>query len=208
MTGMDDEGEAFLEWMGSCRAIRRLAPDPIPKATLERLVWAATRASNPGNSQGWGFVVLTDPERKARLGASIQAAMGPMLAQVDAMPAGPEKVMMTNAGHLVAHFAEVPAFIIVAARNVYPPAAPNERFVWSTVYPAAQNLILAARAMGLGSAFTTFHMTCEADFRRELAIPDDVYLGATVALGKPLMQFGPVRRKPVEEVLHWEQWSE
>lgn len=204
----DGTGEAFLELMGSCRAIRRLAPDPIPKATLEKLVWAATRASNPGNSQGWGFIVLTDAERKARLGAAIADAMQGLLATVDDMPPGPEQRMMSGAAHLVRHFAEVPAFIVVAGRNVYPPQAPNERFVWSAVYPAAQNLILAARALELGSVFTTFHMTCEADFRRELKVPDDVYLGATVGIGKPLAPFGPVRRKPVEEVLHWEQWSD
>lgn len=63
MTGKD-ESQALLDHMGSCRAIRRLAPDPIDKATLKTLVWVATRASNPGNSQGWGVVVLTDAERK------------------------------------------------------------------------------------------------------------------------------------------------
>ncbi len=207
-TLVDADAETFLELMGTCRAIRHLAPDPIPKATLERLVWAATRASNPANSQAWAFVVVTDPARKARLATDVQAAMEPVLARRDAMPAGPERRMMDGAAHLVAGFATVPALIVVAARNVYPPGAPDERFVWSAIYPAAQNLVLAARAMGLGAAFTTLHMVCEERFRSELRIPDDVYLGATIAVGRPLAPFGPVRRKPLEEVLFWERWEE
>lgn len=203
-----DQGEAMLELMGSCRAIRRLGSEPLPESTLERLVWAATRASNPGNSQHWGFVVVRDEARKARLGARVQAAMAGIVERVASLPEGPQRRMMEGAAHLVENFATVPAFIVVGARNAYPPQAPDERFVWSAVYPAAQNLILAARALGLGSVFTTFHMTCEADFREELAIPGDVMLGATVAVGKPLQPFGPVRRKPLSEVLHWEQWTD
>jgi nitroreductase len=74
------------------------------------------------------------------------------------------------------------------------------------VYPAAQNLTLAARGLGLGSTFTTFHAAADAEFREELGIPNDVRIGVTVAIGWPERAFGPVRRKPVSEVLHWDRW--
>ena len=69
--------------------------------------------------------------------------------------------MLAGAGHLLEHFADVPAWIVICGRKVYPPQAPSEAMVWSTVYPAGQNLIVAARALGLGATFTTFHLAAE-----------------------------------------------
>lgn len=194
-----------LEALETARAMRYLKPDPVPEALLEKLVWAATRASSPGNSQGWEFVVVRDRAAKERLGAAVAGRMG---RGIRAMPGedGTQRRMLAGAIHLLEHFADVPAWIVICGRKVYPPQAPSEAMVWSTVYPAGQNLIVAARALGLGATFTTFHLAAEAEFRAVLGIPDDVYLGVSVAVGYPARAHGPVRRKPVGEVLHWERW--
>jgi len=194
-----------LEAMETARAMRYLRPDPVPDALLEKLVWAATRASSPGNSQGWEFVVVKDRATKQRLGAAVRERMG---AGIRAMPAESDmqRRMLAGAGHLLEHFADVPAWIVICGRKIYPPQAPSELMVWSTVYPAGQNLIVAARALGLGATFTTFHLAAEAEFRATLGIPPDVLLGVSVAVGYPARTTGPVKRRPVEEVLHWGKW--
>jgi nitroreductase len=196
--------DAF-EAMETARAMRYLKADPVPEALLRKLVHAATRASSPGNSQGWEFVVVRDRAVKERMGAVLAARMKPA---VGAIPARTpvERRMLAGAAHLLDHFAEVPAWIVVCGRKVYPPQAPSEQMVWSTVYPAAQNLVVAARALGLGATFTTFHLAGEKEVREALAIPDDVLLGVMVAVGWPTRSFGPVARKPIDEVLHWDRW--
>ena len=195
-----------IEAMETCRAIRYLKPDPIPEETLTRLVYAATRASNPGNSQGWDFVVLRDAAKKRRIREALETTMG---AAIDAIDAGGDPVqerVLAGAGHLIRHLDEVPALVFVCGRLVYPPQAPSEQMIWSALYPAAQNLIVAARSLGIGSTFTTFHMAAEPVVRETLGIPDDVRIGVTIALGFPERSFGPLARKPVEEVLHWDAW--
>jgi nitroreductase len=89
---------------------------------------------------------------------------------------------------------------------VYPYAAPRESFVWSSIYPAAQNMVVAARSLGLGTVFTTFHGVAEPAIREVLHIPDDVLIGCLIPMGWPLRQFGPVNRVPVDQVIHEDRW--
>jgi nitroreductase len=195
-----------IEAMETCIAMRYLKEDPVPQGDLERLVYAATRASSPGNSQGWDFVVLTDAAKKRTIGAAVSAGMAPLFASAPATTDTSEGRMYRGAAHLAQNFDKVPAWILGCARKIYPPGAPTEAFMHSTIYPAAQNLIVAARSMGLGSTFTTFQMVAEDTIRRELSVPDDVFLCFCAAVGYPERPFGPVRRKPVEQVLHWNGW--
>lgn len=195
-----------LEAMESCVAMRYLREDPVPDADLERLVYAATRASSPGNSQGWEFVVVTDATLKGKIGDAVSAAMSPIFSNLPESESGVENRMYQGAAHLAEHFAKVPAWILGCARKIYPPSAPTEAFMHSTIYPAAQNLIVAARSMGLGTTFTTFQAAAEPVIRRNLSIPDDVHLCVCIAVGYPERAFRSVRRKPVSEVLHWNGW--
>ncbi len=192
-----------LDAINTCTAMRYLKPDPIPKADLEKLIYAATRASNPGNSQGWEFVVIDDPAMKEEIGASVKEAMAPAFANKPQGMDGVAERMYLGAEHLANNFAKVPAWILGAARKIYPPQAPEDVFMHSTIYPAGQNLILAARAMNIGTCFTTFQRSAEPTIRKLCNIPDDVHLCLFVAVGYPERRFMPVRRKPVEDVLHW-----
>ena len=149
-----------IEAMETCIAMRYLKPDPVPRETLERLVYAATRASNPGNSQGWAFLVIDDADLKRRIGEAVREAMAPVFRNKPAGLDGVAERMYQGAEHLAEHFAEVPAWILGCARKVYPPQAPRDEFMYSTIYPAAQNLVVAARSMNIGTASVSYtHLT-------------------------------------------------
>lgn len=195
-----------LAAMESCIAMRYLKPDPLPRDLVQQLIYAATRASSPGNSQGWSFIAIDDPDAKRTIGDAVHAAMAPVFANRPQGLPGPEERMYQGAAHLAQHFAEVPVWILGCAERVYPPHAPQDVFMYSTIYPAAQNLIVAARALGVGTAFTTFHMTAEPTIRAVTGLPDDVYPCVMIAAGWPARGFSRVRRKPVAEVLHWNTW--
>lgn len=195
-----------LEAMSTCRAIRYLQPDPIDEDLIERVITAATWAPSPGNSQGRDFVVVTDPAKRRIIGDAVEAVMGDRVAAMD-RPDRTHRLMLDGTGHLLETLATCPVLILVCGKAIYPPAAPRESFVWSSIYPAAQNLIVAARSEGLGTVFTTFHGVAEPAIRDTLGIPDDVYIGCMIPMGWPARAFGPLRREPYERVVHRDGWQ-
>ncbi len=192
--------------MDTCTAMRYFKEDPLPKEDLEKLIYAATRASNPGNSQGWAFLIIDDPQTKAVVGEKVLAGMAPFFANRPAGQDAVEERMLQGAEHLAKNFAKVPAWIVGMARNVYPPQAPQESFMHSTIYPAAQNLIVAARSMGIGTCFTTFPAHAEPEIRELCNVPDDLHMFVYIAVGYPEREFMKVKRKPVEDVLVWNRF--
>jgi len=195
-----------FEAMGTCRAIRQLKPDPVPAELIDRILWAATRAPSPGNSQGWDFVVVDDPESKARIADAVR---GVMASRVAAMPR-PDKtmrLMLDGTTRLIDTLGQAPVLIFVAGPVIYPPGAPLEQFTWSALYPAAQNILVAARALGLGTTFTTLHMVAEPTIREVLGIPPEIKLAAMIPVGWPDANFGPVNRRPVDDVVHRNRWE-
>jgi nitroreductase len=199
-----------IEAMETCRAMRYLKRDPVPDELVERVLYAATRASNPGNSQGWAFVVVRDEETKARIHDAVIESLGFELDESAAAQTGADPMaarVARGAFHLLRNLRFAPVIIIVGARCIYPPQNPMKAFLPSSIYPAAQNLIVAARALGLGTTFTTFCMQAEPQIREILGIPEDVHLGSLIPLGWPERRFGPVTRKPLGEVVHYDRWD-
>jgi len=197
-----------LEALTTTRAMRRLKPDPVPEALLKQVIHAATCASSPGNSQGWDFVVVRDAGQRKRIGDVIRKHVAPNLVGIPesgGIPRARER-MIQGAQHMANHFEIAPVVIFVCGAVVYPPNNPMELFVPSALYPAAQNLIVAARALGLGTTFTTFHMFCEPQIREIIGLPATHRIQVTIPLGWPEGRFGPVKRKPVEEVIHWDRF--
>ena len=196
-----------IEAMETCTAMRYFKQAPVPKETLEKLIYAATRASSPGNSQGWEFLIIDDPAIKEPVGEKVWAGMAPFF---DARPSGMDGVqerMLLGAEHLARNFGKVPAWIVCMARKVYPPHDPLESFMHSTIYPAAQNMIVAARSLKVGACFTTFPGQAESEIRELCNVAEDLHMFVYVAVGYPDRAFRPVRRKPVEEVITWNRYG-
>jgi nitroreductase len=194
----------------SLRAMRRLEPDPVAREDLEYIVDAATQAASAENAQDWAFVVVTEPKRRQALG-DIYRDIGHRVIRDRALASGTLEAdrerVYRNAMILVEHMGDAPALIVVARRGS-PPTDPAASSAWyGSIYPAIQNLMLAARARGLGTTLTTLHKQREADVKVALAIPDDYETVALIPVGHPRGRWGRPKRAPSSQVIHWERWS-
>lgn len=204
----------LLEGMATTRAIRRYRDEPIPDDDLGRILWHATRAPSGSNRQPFRFLVLRDgpaaAEAKAILGAGFRASWDAKEA-ADGYRAGsgaeadsPKARMAATMRHFVDHVEDVPV-IVLAVYGRHRASNPAEG---ASVYPACQNLLLAARALGYGGVMTMWHTLVEDDLRAAVGLPDDAVIGATICLGKPVGGHGPVRRRPVQELVFDDRWGE
>ncbi len=202
-----------FEAMETCRAVRFFKKDPVPEELIDKLIYAATRAPSPGNSQGWDFIVITDPAIKQALSVKITEVIDATVAGIQKSMGGLDALddvnrrMLQGTQNMARTLGDIPAIILVCGKKVYPPQAPTEQFVWSALYPAAQNITVAARALGLGTCFTTYQNTCEKELRALLHIPPDVYIGAFIPVGWPAINFGPLARRPVSDFVHRNGWQ-
>jgi nitroreductase len=193
------------------RAMRRLKTDPIPVEDLLYIVEAATMACSPGNSQPWNFLVITDGKQKQRI-AQIYREIGDKAIKKGALASGlldheMEKVYQ-NALTLVDGLQNAPALILCCLEGHAQEGGIHQSTYYGSIYPAIQNLMLAARAKGLGSTMTTMHKAREQDIKDILAIPEDVATIALIPLGYPLGRWGRPKRKPQEAVTFWNVWGE
>jgi nitroreductase len=196
---------AVFDTLGTARAMRYLRADPVPAGHVEAVVWAATRASSADNTQPWRFLAVTDAGQRQR----IAAAIAPFRQVVGAMPEpSGQTAARTRRGaeHLIDSLASVPLLLFICGLNDYPKGDPQERYLWSAVFAAAQNAVVAARALGLGAVFSMLHVAAPAEIRAILGVPAGVKIGVMLAIGWPQRPFGPVARKPVGEVLRYDHW--
>jgi len=196
----------LFEAMYSQRAMRRLKTDPVPDELIWKLLDAAIRAPSGGNRQPWNFIVIRDEATKKQISTwyldSWNTAYGPMRKAAMSVPAAAKT--FASADYLANHLAEAPVLIIATVNHagVAPVSPPG-----ASVYPAVQNLMLAARALGLGTTLTTLHRAHEDKVKALLGIPDGVETMALIPVGWPKGKFGPAARTPVEQVVYWERWG-
>jgi nitroreductase len=196
-----------LEVMGTAVSMRWLKRDPVPDELIEKLLWAATRASNPGNSQPWDFVVVREEATRREVADIITEPMKGFRPSPSELPEDPtQRRILQGVSYLVEHMGDIPVLIFVCGNNVYPPNAPQEPMMYSAVFGAAQNLMVAARALGLGAAYTTFHLSREAQIKTRLGMPDETRICVTIPVGWPGRDFGSLTRRPLEEVVHHDHW--
>lgn len=209
--GLDPVG--LLEGLCTTRAIRRFRTDPIPDEHLAAMCFAATRAPTGSNRQPFRLLVLRDGEQAAEakglLGRSFRSLWAEKRA-ADGYDAGsgttdrsPKARMADTMQRFVDRFEETPVVVLACIR----PWRGTDLTVGASVYPACQNLLLAARALGYGGVLTMWHATVDAELHDLLGIPDDVVIAATVALGRPEGGHGPVRRRPVGELVFDGAWD-
>jgi len=197
----------IFEAINTQRAMRRLKPDPVPDDLIWKVLEAATRAPSGGNRQPWNFLVVRDPEKKRKIAEWYLDSWNKSYGLIkQAAMASPETAKTyASAEYLANHLAEVPVLIIATVNNagVAPVSPPG-----ASIYPAVQNLMLAARALGLGTCLTTLHRTHEAEVKQLLGISENVETMALIPLGWPKGKFGAGPRLPVDKVTYWDGWGQ
>lgn len=204
----------LLEGLCSTRAIRRYKDEPIPQQALRDMLFAATRGPSGSNRQPFRFIVLTDSERAKAAKKLIAQGAQKLWAfkrkndQYDegsgAKDNSPKARMANVMQNYVDNFETVPALILPCLVRYREPT-PMEG---ASLYPAVQNLLLAARALGYGGVITGFHGAVEEDLKKLLDIPEDIFIGGTITLGKPQGGHGPVRRRPMTELVYGDHWGQ
>lgn len=207
---MDDSPDLF-ETMRTMRAMRRLKPDPVPDALVRRVLEAGICAPNGGNTQRWRFLVIKDRAIKQAVQVWYQRAfdevIGPRYLTSEPPPGvSRERYLRQHAAveHLTRHFHEAPVWIVACLEDGLNPG----RSAGASIYPAVQNMLLAARALGLGATLTTRHLIYEAESEAALGLPRGVHSYAIVPIGWPMGKFGPVGRGKLEEVVFADRWGE
>ena len=203
----------LLTGLATTRAIRRYRDEPIPEEDLSSILWHATRAPSGSNRQPFRCLVLRDGPRareaRGLLGTSFRELWAAKRRN-DGYDEGsgteadtPKARMTATMQHFVDDFESTPVVVLACLRRHRDPS-PTEG---ASVYPACQNLLLAARALGYGGVLTMWHQYVEDELRDLLGIPDDVAVSATITLGRPQGSHGPVRRRPVEELVYEDGWE-
>ena len=207
------EQVGLLDGLATTRAIRRYRDEAVPDTVLRDILFAATRAPSGSNRQPFRFMVFTDGDRAAAVKAMIGGGarrLWPAKRRSDGYDEGsgndhtsPKARMARTMQEYVDRFDTVPV-LVLACLIRYRDPSPTEG---ASVYPACQNLLLAARALGYGGVLTGFQGLVEDDLRSLLALPDEVALSATITLGRPAGVHGPVRRRPMDELVFGDTWG-
>jgi nitroreductase len=200
----------LAEAMSTQRAIRRLTDDPVDDGLVLRLLELALKAPTGSNAQNWEFVVVKDPAVKAALGRQnmrmwkIYGGLGRWLARNDE---GQQRIM--NAVQWQAdHFDDIPVIVVACLRSIIPPWPPMAATgLYGSIYPSVQNLLLAARAAGLGAALITLPLWSTIAARRILGLPWKVTPCAVIPLGWPRGRYGPTTRRPVGDVVSLDNYG-
>ena len=199
-----------FEIMGTTRSMRRLKPDPVPDALIRKILEAGACAANGGNTQKWRFLVVKDPEIKKKVAVWYKKAfdevVGPRYASSPPPPgsdAAKYQRQHSAVQYLTDHYHEAPVWIVACLED-----GPNPgRGAGASIYPAVQNMILAIRALGLGTTLTTRHLLHEKEAEAALGLPPGVHSYAILPVGWPMGKFGPVGRGPLAEIVYQDKWG-
>ncbi|HZT66213.1 MAG TPA: nitroreductase family protein [Acidimicrobiales bacterium] len=198
----------LIDAMTTQRAVRRVRPDPVDDEIVLRCLELAVKAPTGSNSQNWEFVVVKDPDTKRRLQDQYRrswALYGGAGRRLYRQSESMQKVLRAVEWQ-VEHFHEIPVLVVCCLRGQRIPFAPlppiAESSYYGSIYPSVQNLLLAARAIGLGASLVTLPLWSTTIARGILGLPLSVTPCCVVPLGWPRGRYGPTTRKPVGEVVH------
>ena len=205
------DGTDLFEIIGNTRAMRRLKPDPVPEELVQKILRAGVCAANGGNTQRWRFLVIKDQEIKKRVQVFYKRALDEVVGpryRTSAPPPGVTREQYDRqhaaVEYLTLHFHEAPVWIVACLdEGTNTPT----RGSGASIYPAVQNMLLAARALGLGATLTTRHLLYEKESEAALGLPPGVHSYAIIPIGYPMGNFGPVGRGPLKEIVYQDHWG-
>lgn len=200
----------LFDALATTRSIRRYRDEPIADQDLSRMLWAATRAPTGSNRQRVRFMVLRNGpaalKARALLGRSFRQGWHDKQRDETFVGASPDSARGRAAAalqHFVDHLEQVPVIVLVCLDRYRAP----DPYEGASVYPACQNLLLAARGLGYGGVMTMWHLQVEAELKAVLDIPEHVAVSACITLGVPVGRHGTLRRRPVSEVVFDDRWG-
>jgi nitroreductase len=200
----------LFEIIKTTRSMRRLKPDPVPAELIRRILEAGVCAPSGGNMQRWRFMVIRDPQVKRAVGAYYKRAwdeqVAPRYRAGEPAPGMSRERflrLLDAAEHLAAHIHEAPVWIVPCLEGRTP-----TRTAGSSIYPAVQNMLLAARALGLGATLTTLYLQFEKEVEAALGLPVGFHSYALLPIGYPVGRFGPVRRVALADVVYEDRWGQ
>ena len=209
-----------FEALETTRAIRRFSDTPVSDEEIMTCIRAATQAPSGGNIQPWQFLVVRDAETKRAIGDVYRRAYGryePALLRVRPPARSAEEEasfqrMVRASRHLAEHLADAPALVLVLMPNISMTLHDDQGPLdvgtpFASVYPAVQNLMLAARGLGIGTTLTTVYRIYQDEVRAICGIPERYEVVALVPMGRPRAPFRVGRRRPAEQVTHWERFG-
>ncbi len=198
------------EGLATTRSIRRYTDDKVTDAQLAKIMHLASRAPSGSNRQPFRFIVLRDGTRATQVRSLLAEGAAEVWqakrAKGEFPDTGPNSAtgrMLAAMDDYVASFAQAPVIVLPCMVRYRAPTTTEG----ASVYPAVQNLLLGARSVGLGGALTMFHQTREEAIRTTLEIPDNAFIAATLTLGVPAGSHGPVRRKPLADLVFEDRWD-
>jgi nitroreductase len=210
MPDADQNADDLFEIIRTTRSMRRLKPDPVPNELIRKILEAGACAPSGGNMQLWRFLVVRDAEIKRTVGTYYKRAWdqqaAPRYRSGEPAPGTTREQflrLLEAAEYLAAHIHEAPVWIVPCLEGGTP-----TRTSGSSIYPAVQNMLLAARALGLGATLTTLHLQFEKEVEATLGLPPGVHTYALLPIGYPMGRFGPVRRVPLADVVFEDRWGQ
>lgn len=196
------------------RAVRRVQFEPVDDDIVLRLIELALNAPTGSNGQNWEFIVVKDPATKATMAHHYRQSWAwyRRLANVVARKDPNQKKIMGAVQWQVENFEDIPVIVVPCLRGgPRIPFVPSPPFAQSShygsVYPSVQNLLLGARAMGLGASLVTLPIWSSIRTRKLLGLPRNVQPVCAVPLGWPRGRYGPVSRRPVGDVVHLDMYG-
>ena len=212
-----DEELSFFQLASTMRAMRRLKPDPIPRAVLRRVLEAGVQAPSGQNTQPWAFLAIEDPEKKDWFAQRYRRAIEnnfPGVREAAATNTDAMGRQLKALCYQMDHLHESPVLLLVCGLRDWPFKVPPEERVglappnYGAVYPCVQNILLACRSLGLGAAITTMHQVFEEELHTYFEVPATYGVVVTIPIGYPLGNFGPVRRRPASGVTYFDAWGQ
>ncbi len=205
------ESTDIFDIIHTTRAMRRLKPDPVPDELIRKILEAGICAANGSNRQTWRFLVVKDRAIKEKVqhfyARAFEEVVGPRY-RGSTPPPGSTSEKYTRqhnaVEYLTEHFHEAPVWIVCCLDEG---TATPTRSSGASIYPAVQNMLLAARALGLGATLTSRHLLFEDETEAALGLPDGVHSYAILPIGYPMGNFGPVGRGDLSEFVFEDNWG-
>jgi nitroreductase len=211
----------LLEGLMTLRAIRRFTGEPVTEEEILTCLRAAQQAPSGGNIQPWQFLVISDPVKKRAIGEIYERAFFRYDAAMERVRPAPrneaaaalQERILEASRHLARHIGEAPGLVAFLMPNIDMTVHDDEGAMdigtpYASAYPAVQNFMLAARALGIGTTLTTVYRIHQQEVRDLFEIPERYEITALVPMGRPQGRFGVAPRRPVEQVTNWNRFGE